>query len=112
MVVNTSTNEAGDFVLLGMSPTTGTMTPTGNFCTCPTPPPAMSCPVAVNLRQSAPPISVGQRPSTCLLTPGGDMLLVVDATSNDLAVLRAKTGGLITLIPVGSHPRDVAVKVF
>jgi YVTN family beta-propeller protein len=40
------------------------------------------------------------------------MLLVVDATSNDLAVLRAKTGGLITLIPVGSHPRDVAVKVF
>jgi YVTN family beta-propeller protein len=40
------------------------------------------------------------------------MLLVVDASSNDLAVIRAKTGGLITLIPIGSHPRDLAVKLF
>jgi YVTN family beta-propeller protein len=47
-----------------------------------------------------------------LLTPGGDMLLVVDATSGDLAVIRAKTGSLITLIPIGSHPRDLAVKLF
>jgi len=26
--------------------------------------------------------------------------------------VRAKTSGLITLIPTGSHPRDLAIKVF
>jgi YVTN family beta-propeller protein len=40
------------------------------------------------------------------------MLLVVDTASNDLAVIRVKTSSLITLIPVGSHPRDLAIKMF
>ena len=40
------------------------------------------------------------------------MLLVADAASNDLAVIRTETGGLITLIPVGPKPRDIAIKVF
>jgi YVTN family beta-propeller protein len=47
-----------------------------------------------------------------LLTPGSDLLLVVDTQSNDLAVVRRDTGGLITLIPVGQRPRDIAVKEF
>jgi YVTN family beta-propeller protein len=55
---------------------------------------------------------VGQAPRTCVLTPGGDILLAVDTASNDLAVIRAKTGSLITLIPVGSAPRDLAVDLF
>jgi hypothetical protein len=29
-----------------------------------------------------------------------------------LAVIRAKTSSLITLIPVGARPRDIAIKVF
>ncbi len=40
------------------------------------------------------------------------MLLVVDQGSNDLAVIRTLTGGLITLVPVGQGPRDLAVKAF
>jgi hypothetical protein len=50
------------------------------------------------------------------------MLLVVDQISDDLAVVRSLAtssagvssppGGLITLIPVGRHPRDLAVKMF
>ena len=99
-------------MLLGMSPTAGTMTSDGQLLYVSDSAAGHVVPVAIGLRQSAPPISVGQDPGMCLLTPGGDMLLVVDAASNDLAVLRAKTGGLITLIPVGMRPRDVAVKVF
>ena len=112
VVINTSTNEAGDFLLLGMSPAAGTVTADGQLLYVSDSAAAHVVPVAIGVRQSAPPISVGQDPGTCLLTPGGDMLLVVDSASNDLAVLRAKTGGLITLIPVGPRPRDIAVKIF
>jgi YVTN family beta-propeller protein len=63
-------------------------------------------------RQVLRPITVGSAPRTSRLTPGGDILLVVDTASNDLAVIRPKTANLITLIPVGSKPRDLAIKVF
>jgi len=55
---------------------------------------------------------VGQTPRDCITTPGGDLLLVVNSGSNDLAVIRPKTSALITLEPVGAQPREVAVKVF
>jgi len=68
------------------------------------------------------PIPVGQAPATCHLSPGGDVLLVVDTASNDLAVIRTKTAQTsavlgppqspMTLIPVGARPRDLAVKIF
>jgi 6-phosphogluconolactonase (cycloisomerase 2 family) len=69
-------------------------------------------PVSINIRQVARPISVGQDPRTCQLTPGDDILVVVETASDELAIVRAKTSGLITLIPTGSHPRDLAIKVF
>ena len=40
------------------------------------------------------------------------MLLVVDESSGDLAVIRTRTDSLITLIPVASHPQRLAVKTF
>ena len=40
------------------------------------------------------------------------MLLVVNESSGDLAVLRLRTDSLITLIPVGNTPQRVAVKLF
>jgi DNA-binding beta-propeller fold protein YncE len=57
---------------------------------------------------------VGQSPTSCLLTPGGDMLLVADTASSDLAVIRTNIPlpVLVTLIPVGTAPRDLAVKMF
>ena len=69
-------------------------------------------PVAIDQRTVARPITVGQQPGPLAFTPGGDMLLVADTQSNDLAVVRTATGGLITLIPVGAHPRDIAIKEF
>jgi YVTN family beta-propeller protein len=40
------------------------------------------------------------------------MLLVVDESSDDLAVIRTRSDSLLTLIPVGSHPERLAVKTF
>ncbi len=67
------------------------------------------------------PIQAGQRPVTARLTPAGDLLLVVNEESEDLAVIRTrlapgKSPGqldpLLTFIPLGRRPRDLAIKVF
>jgi YVTN family beta-propeller protein len=68
--------------------------------------------VGIEVRQALRPIRVGDRPVACRLTTGEDILLVVDAGSNDLAVFRTFTNSLITIIPVGHEPRDVALKSF
>jgi YVTN family beta-propeller protein len=110
----------GDFVLLGLSPSAGTLTPDAQTLYAADSAAGHIVPVAVQGRQVARSadgrdnlvISVGQGPTTCLLSPGGDVLLVVDAASNDLAAIRVKTSSLMTLIPVGGRPRDLAVKAF
>ncbi len=56
----------------------------------------------------------GTMPVSCVLTPDGAMLLVADNGSSDVAVIRTNIPApvLITLIPVGTAPRDIAVKMF
>ena len=112
LIVNTLTNEVSDFLLLGMSPTAGAFSAPDQKLYVADSAGGHVIPIATDVRQAGHPIPVGQDPRTCLLTPGGDLLLVVDTASNDLAVVRAKTSALITLIPVGVRPRDIAVKVF
>jgi len=36
----------------------------------------------------------------------------VDQGSGDLAFIRTRTNSLITMVPVGDQPRDLAVKLF
>jgi YVTN family beta-propeller protein len=69
-------------------------------------------PVELNHRQVQRPISVGQRPLAAAITPEGNLLLVVNEGSSDLAIVRTRTNSLLTLVPVGLRPRDVAVKMF
>jgi DNA-binding beta-propeller fold protein YncE len=59
-------------------------------------------------------VSVGQSPSAVRFDPAENLLLVVNHDSGDLAVIRARPDNqsLLTLIPVGEHPRDLAVKLF
>jgi DNA-binding beta-propeller fold protein YncE len=62
-------------------------------------------------------VSVGQQPGNSIASPNGDMMLVADQASNDVAIIRILPDGppfsrLITLIPVGQRPRDIAVKMF
>ena len=68
--------------------------------------------VAIGVRRVLPPIPVGQRPGVLRLDPGEDLLLVINEGSNDLAVVRVRTRSLLTMIPVGSRPCDLAIKVF
>lgn len=113
LVVNTQTEEvAPDFIPLGMSPAAETLDPTTQTLYVSDSATGNVTPVAIDARRRGVPISAGQSPHAALLTPGGDMLVVVDPSSDELAVIRARTSSLITLIPTGSHPRDVAIKMF
>jgi YVTN family beta-propeller protein len=111
-VVNTQTNEVGDFRFLGMSPMAGALSADGATLYATDSAAGHVVPVAIGNRQVAHPITVGQSPVAAELTPGGDILAVVDTSSDDLAVIRTKTSSLITLIPTGPQPRSLAIKVF
>ncbi len=112
LVVNTQTNEVGDFLLLGMSPVAGALSADGATLYATDSAAGHIVPVAIGIRQVARPIAIGQSPVTADLTPGGDILAVVDTASDDLAVIRTQTSSLITLIPTGPQPRSLAIKVF
>jgi YVTN family beta-propeller protein len=71
-------------------------------------------PVDVQYRTAANPISVGQFPGALALDPAvpHNLLLVADENSNDLAVIRVRTGSLITMVHVGNTPREIAVLLY
>jgi YVTN family beta-propeller protein len=69
-------------------------------------------PIAIGTRHVGAPIQVGHSPGACQLDPSGELLLVVNHDSNDLAVIRVRTSSLLTMVPVGAHPSDVAVLRF
>ena len=69
-------------------------------------------PVEIGTRQIGPPVTTGQGPDVIEFAPIGDMALVVDTGSDDLAAIRTDTNALITLVPVGRSPRDLAIKQF
>lgn len=102
----------GDFLLLGLSPTAGTLTADAQTLYVSDTAAGHVIPITIEQRRAASPITVGQAPGTCQISPGGDILLVADAASNDVAVIRTQTSSLVTLIPVGSAPRDIAIKEF
>jgi len=57
-------------------------------------------------------IHVGDGPSAMALSSSGLLLFVVDARSGDVAVVRAGTRSLFTLLPAGRDPNAIAVKAF
>jgi YVTN family beta-propeller protein len=68
----------------------------------------------VQYRTTSVPVSVGQGPGALALDPSSphNLLLVADENSNDLAVIRVRTGSLITMVHVGSSPREIAVLLY
>jgi YVTN family beta-propeller protein len=44
--------------------------------------------------------------------PDENLLIAVNQGSGDVAVIRVRTNSLLTMIPVGDSPRDLAVKLF
>jgi YVTN family beta-propeller protein len=71
-------------------------------------------PVDVQYRTTGVPVSVGQSPSGLAMDPAvpHNLLLVADENSNDLAIIRVRTGSLITMVHVGKSPRDIAVLLY
>ena len=59
-------------------------------------------------------ISAGQTPDAIRFDPEENLLLVVNSGSGDLSVIRARLGdqSLLTMIPVGDRPQELAVKLF
>jgi YVTN family beta-propeller protein len=61
------------------------------------------------------PITAGQSPGVMRFDPdepNENLLIVVNEGSGDVAVIRVRTNSLLTMIPVGSGPKDLAVKLF
>jgi DNA-binding beta-propeller fold protein YncE len=57
-------------------------------------------------------IHVGDGPDAMAFSAEGHLLLVVDAKSGDVAVIRTMTHSLFTLLPCGTKPNDIVVKAF
>jgi len=58
------------------------------------------------------PVPAGDAPEALRFDPAESLLLVVSAGSGDLAVIRVRTNFLLTMIPVGEKPQDLAVKLY
>jgi YVTN family beta-propeller protein len=63
-------------------------------------------------RLSSLPIHVGDGPSALAFSTSGLLLFVVDSRSGDVAVVRAASRSLFTLLPTGRSPNAIAVKSF
>ena len=122
-IVNTATHELAESVVVGSSPSRGVLSDDGSMLYLGDSAAGRiiaidtnyrslgNCATAANQSSCA---SVGSRPGVTRLVPSGDLLLAVDEASNDLAVVRVRQQALdlITLIPVGNSPRDLAIKLF
>ena len=116
--INTWTHEVGDYVELGSAPTRGLLlSDTGQLYVSDTAMGSVNL-VDINFRRLVPPaIPAGQSPGALRFDTSDKarLLLVVSQSSGDLAVIRIASGranALLTMIPVGDQPRELAVKLF
>ena len=125
--INTWTHEMGDTMLLGFAPSTAIIEPDASEMYVADRAAGRVIPIDILNRRvakaehtedgSGGPIPVGASPSAMRFSPAdpgavAPMLLVVNESSGDLAVIRTRTDSLITIIPVGTQPQRLAVKLF
>jgi hypothetical protein len=115
--INTWTHEVGDYVVLGSAPSRGALLPDTGELYASDAAAGTVIPVDVNFRKVSRPIPAGQNPGALRFDPGDKarLLLVISQASGDLSVIRITPGranGLLTMIPVGDQPRELAVKLF
>jgi YVTN family beta-propeller protein len=118
--INTWTHEVGDYMVLGSAPTRGLLLSDASELYVSDRAANHIIPVdIVNrtiLREPGTgkefPIQAGQFPGVMRTDPNESLLIVVNQASADIAVIRTRTNSLLTMIPVGDHPQDLAVKLF
>jgi len=123
-VVNTETHEVGDYMVLGSAPTSGVLSADASLLYVSDIAAGRVTPVDIfnrriireALSEKHPekgfPIPAGDSPAALRFDPEENLLLVVSAGSGDLAVIRVRTNFLVTMIPVGDHPQELAVKLY
>ncbi len=117
-VINTRTHEVGDSMVLGSAPTRGVLSSDASLLYVSDTASDRVTPVDIFNRRIVRdpgkgfPVPAGDAPEALRFDPAENLLLVVNRDSGDLAIIRVRTNFLVTLIPVGEHPRDLAVKLF
>jgi YVTN family beta-propeller protein len=111
LFVNTQTNEVSDYMLLGLAPRTAILAPDGRLMVEDAGA-GRFVPVAPDDRVAGASVPVGEGPIAAAFSPGGEMILVVNRDSNDVAVLRGNDNSLITRIPTGRDPEGIFVLLF
>jgi len=121
-VINTWTHEVTDYVMLGYAPTRGILSADSSLLYVTDVSASRVTAVDINNRRVIRTvndgrellISVGQSPGAIRFDPAENLLLVVNRGSGDLSVIRARLEhqSLLTMIPVGDHPQELAVKLF
>jgi YVTN family beta-propeller protein len=117
-VINTETHEVGDYMVLGSTPTRGVLSADANRLYVSDTAAGRVTPVDIYNRRIVRdpgqgfPVPAGDAPVALRFDPEENLLLVVSQGSGDLAVIRVRTNFLLTMIPVGNHPQDLAVKLF
>jgi YVTN family beta-propeller protein len=117
-VINTETHEVGDYMVLGSAPTRGVLSADANLLYVSDTAAGRVTPVDIYNRRIVRepgkgfPVPAGDAPAALRFDPAENLLLVVSQGSGDLAVIRVRTNFLVTMIPVGNHPQDLAVKLF
>jgi YVTN family beta-propeller protein len=122
--INTSTHEVGDYMVLGSAPTRGVLSADARLLYVSDTAAGRVTPVDIFNRriireallekhpEKGFPVPAGDAPAALRFDPAENLLLVVSEGSGDLAVIRVRTNFLLTMIPVGDHPQDLAVKLF
>jgi len=116
--INTWTHEVGDYMVLGSAPTHGVLSEDASLLYVSDTAAGRVTPVDIFNRRIVRdpgkgfPVPAGDAPATLRFDPAENLLLVVSAGSGDLAVIRVRTNFLLTMIPVGDHPQDLAVKLY
>jgi DNA-binding beta-propeller fold protein YncE len=116
-VVNTWTHELGDYMLLGSAPTNAIISADSGRMYVADSAASRVIPVDINNRRIDRPVNVGATPGAMRFDTSDPsarptMLLVVNESSGDLAILRTRTDSLLTMIPIGPHPSRLAIKLF
>ena len=116
--INTSTHEVGDYMVLGSAPTRGVLSEDASLLYVSDTAAGRVTPVDIYNRRIVRdpgkgfPVPAGDSPAALRFDPAENLLLVVSQGSGDLAVIRVRTNFLLTMIPVGDHPQDLAVNLF
>jgi YVTN family beta-propeller protein len=100
---------------VGLAPTEGALTAGGDQLFLSDSAAGRVIPMSIATRFEGARISVGRNPGASRLDPSGELLMVANRDSNDLAVIAVRTSttpGLLTLVPVGQQPSGVAVLLF